>query len=367
MPATPDDLFQHLDALGIAHETTQHQPVFTVAESQALRGTLPGGHSKNLFLKNKKGDLWLVTAAEDAAVDLKALTKTLGAGRLSFGKPDLLLEVLGVEPGSVTPFGLINDPNRRVTFVLDTRLAAIMEPLHFHPLVNNATTAISTADFRAFLAAAGHTVIDSGGAMVEAALAEAGALVDVKPVDIRTNAQRDPAYLAINPHGKLPALVTPEGGLLTETLAILLTLDDRHPEAGLLPPRPSPDREKALRWLTFAATELYPIVKILDYPNRFTAAPENTNGTRETALEIWCARLHTMEAQLTDAGPYLLGGTFCLTDIYWAVVSRWGFQPGWTAAHTPRLERLFHAVCARPKIAAAWGDRWEARPPPLNA
>lgn len=148
----------HLNALGIQHETHWHEPVYTVAESQALRGTLTGGHSKNLFLKNKKGDIWLVTAAEDAAVDLKALTKTLAAGRLSFGKPELLLEVLGVEPGSVTPFGLINDPGHRVTFVLDERLAA-MDPLNFHPLVNNATTAIGTADFRKFLKDCGHTVL----------------------------------------------------------------------------------------------------------------------------------------------------------------------------------------------------------------
>jgi len=158
VPATPDDLFQRLDALGITHETHWHEPVYTVAESQALRGTLTGGHSKNLFLKNKKGDIWLVTAAEDAAVDLKALTKTLQAGRLSFGKPELLLEVLGVEPGSVTPFGLINDPDHSVTFVLDERLAA-MDPLNFHPLVNNATTAIGTADFRKFLEDCGHTVL----------------------------------------------------------------------------------------------------------------------------------------------------------------------------------------------------------------
>ena len=158
-PATPDDLFRRLDGLGIAHETQWHEPVFTVAESQALRGTLPGGHSKNLFLKNKKGELWLVTAAEDAAVDIKALTKTLEAGRLSFGKPDLLMEVLGIEPGSVTPFALMNDPDRRVTFVLDRRLME-MEPLHFHPLTNRATTGLSVADFRKFLADCGHKVIE---------------------------------------------------------------------------------------------------------------------------------------------------------------------------------------------------------------
>jgi Ala-tRNA(Pro) deacylase len=158
--ATPEDLFRRLHELGIAHETVWHPPVYTVAESQALRGSLPGGHAKNLFLKNKKDQLWLVTAAEDAAVDLKALTKTLEAGRLSFGKPDLLLAVLGVEPGSVTPFALINDPGHRVTFVLDSRLAA-MDPLHFHPLANNATTAVSAADFRKFLAACGHEVVET--------------------------------------------------------------------------------------------------------------------------------------------------------------------------------------------------------------
>ena len=158
MPYSPEELFRHLDHLGIAHHTVDHAPVFTVEESQQLRGSLAGGHSKNLFLKNKKGAMWLVTAAEDAAVDLKALTQALGAGRLSFGKPDLLMEVLGVTPGSVTPFALVNDPDHRVTFVLDGRLMS-REPLHFHPLVNNATTAVSGDGFRAFLAATGHQVV----------------------------------------------------------------------------------------------------------------------------------------------------------------------------------------------------------------
>ncbi len=159
MPAaTPDDLFRYLDTLAIAHTTTWHEPVFTVAESQALRGVLPGGHSKNLFLKNKKGDMWLVTAAEDAAVDLKSLAVTLGAGHLSFGKPELLMQYLGVEPGSVTPFALVNDAGRQITFALDRRLTE-MPPLHFHPLTNRATTAISPADFSKFLSARGNRVV----------------------------------------------------------------------------------------------------------------------------------------------------------------------------------------------------------------
>jgi Ala-tRNA(Pro) deacylase len=157
--ASPDDLFRYLDALDIAHSTTWHEPVFTVAESQSLRGALPGGHSKNLFLKNKKGELWLVTAAEDAAVDLKSLALTLGAGRFSFGKPELLMQHLGVEPGSVTPFALINDTDRLVTFAMDSRLAA-MQPLHFHPLTNRATTALSAADFFKFLKARGNKLAE---------------------------------------------------------------------------------------------------------------------------------------------------------------------------------------------------------------
>jgi GST-like protein len=198
----------------------------------------------------------------------------------------------------------------------------------------------------------------SGGAIVEAALAEIGAVYETELVDLRQGAQRGPAYLAVNPHGKVPALVTPEGETLTETLAILLSLDDRHPEGGLLPPRATPEREHALRWLAFAATELYPIVETLDYPERFAPTPESADATRAVAVEIWRSPLLRMEAQLA-AGPYLLGERFCLTDVYWAVVSRWGHQQDWRPTHTPKLETLFATVAARPAIASAWGDRWD--------
>ena len=110
MPATPDDLFAFLDRLGIAHSTVTHPPLFTVEQSQALRGQIPGGHTKNLFLKDKKDALFLVTALEDAAIELKSLHRRLGAtGRFSFGSADLMRETLGVEPGAVTPFGALND------------------------------------------------------------------------------------------------------------------------------------------------------------------------------------------------------------------------------------------------------------------
>src|SRR3954463_16216517 len=106
MPATPDELFAFLDRLGIAHTTVTHPPLFTVEQSQALRGTIPGGHTKNLFLKDKKDTVFLVVAPEDAKVDLKTLHHRLGAGRFSFGSAELMRELLGVEPGAVTAFGV---------------------------------------------------------------------------------------------------------------------------------------------------------------------------------------------------------------------------------------------------------------------
>lgn len=156
MPASPEDLFAFLDRLGISHSTVTHPPLFTVEESQALRGKIPGGHTKNLFLRDKKGVLVLVVASEDATIDLKGLHRLLGAsGRFSFGSADLLMQHLGVTPGSVTPFSAINDAERQVTVVLDR---AMMEHavLNYHPLTNTMTTAIARDDLVKFLEATGH-------------------------------------------------------------------------------------------------------------------------------------------------------------------------------------------------------------------
>lgn len=156
MRKTPDQLFAALDALGIPHRTVKHPPLFTVEQSQALRGQIPGGHTKNLFLRDKKSALYLVVALEDAVIDLKGLHRILGAtGRFSFGSADLLGEVWGVVPGAVTPFGAINDTESRVTVVLD---AAMMEhdTLNYHPLVNTMTTAIQRDDLVKFLESTGH-------------------------------------------------------------------------------------------------------------------------------------------------------------------------------------------------------------------
>jgi Ala-tRNA(Pro) deacylase len=151
---TRDDLIALFDALGIAHRTLEHPAVFRVGEGDEIKAALPGGHTKNLFLKDAKGQLWLVSALQDARIDLKALPRAIGAARLSFGSAELMRETLGVKPGSVTAFSLINDADHRVRFVLDAGLAA-SDPVNFHPLTNTATTAISQADFRRLLAAIG--------------------------------------------------------------------------------------------------------------------------------------------------------------------------------------------------------------------
>jgi Ala-tRNA(Pro) deacylase len=153
-PASRADLLAFLDALGIAHRTVDHPPVFTVAEGDAIKADMPGGHTKNLFLKDKKGALILISALQSTTIDLKSLHHRLDCARLSFGKPELMHEALGVTPGSVTAFAIVNDPARLVRFILD---AALMnhELVNFHPLKNDATTAVSSSDLLSFVRALG--------------------------------------------------------------------------------------------------------------------------------------------------------------------------------------------------------------------
>lgn len=163
-PATREDLFARFDALGIGVQTVEHPPLFTVQESRKLRGEIAGAHSKNLFLKCKKGSLWLVVALEDADINLKQFHKLIGSGRLSFGRAELLMDILGVEPGSVTPFALINDTSQQVRVVLDKALMA-HDLLNFHPLENTATTSISSEGLLRFIRACGHepAIMDISG------------------------------------------------------------------------------------------------------------------------------------------------------------------------------------------------------------
>jgi Ala-tRNA(Pro) deacylase len=152
---SPQQLFARLEQLGIAARTVEHPAVFTVEEAKVLRGDLPGHHIKNLFLRNKKEEMWLVVALEDRAIDLKRLGAVLGAGRLSFGSAERLKRHLGVEPGSVTPLALINDGSRSVQLALDRGLVD-GGPVNAHPLVNTMTTAMAAPDLLRFFAATGH-------------------------------------------------------------------------------------------------------------------------------------------------------------------------------------------------------------------
>ena len=159
MAATRDDLFRYLDGLGIAHSTVEHSPVFTVAQGEAVKKAIPGLHSKNLFLRSRDERLFLLCAQGSAFVKVNALHRRLGCKRLSFGKPELMEEVLGVAPGSVTLFALLNDCDgdreRRVTLLLDAVMARA-ERVNFHPLLNDASTAISGTDAVRFAVATGH-------------------------------------------------------------------------------------------------------------------------------------------------------------------------------------------------------------------
>ena len=155
-PKTDKDLFQFLDALGLAHSTKEHAPVFTVAESVALRDEIPGGHTKNLFVKDKMDNYFLLTVEEHATVDLKTVHAVIGAAsRVSFGKPEKLMEYLGVIPGAVTAFGIINDTGNRVKIIIDEDLMAF-DVINGHPLRNDATTSIGAKDLMRFIEATGH-------------------------------------------------------------------------------------------------------------------------------------------------------------------------------------------------------------------
>ncbi len=156
MTASPQDLLAFLNQHAIANDTFEHPAVFTVEESKQLRGPIEGGHTKNLFVKDKKSRLFLIVALEETRIDLKRVHETIGSqGRVSFGSGELLEEVWGVKPGSVTPFGAINDKDRRVTVVLDAEMMKLAR-LNFHPLINTMTTGISSDGLLAFLRATGH-------------------------------------------------------------------------------------------------------------------------------------------------------------------------------------------------------------------
>ena len=184
------------------------------------------------------------------------------------------------------------------------------------------------------------------------ALAEIGAKYEVRDVDLEVVAQIDEGYAAINPQQKVPTLITPSGETLTESVAILLTLNERHPEAELLP-KDTTERAQALRWLMFIATEIYPVVEINDYPERFSPTKETAAAVRDVARSIWRKRWLLVEQAIAGT-PYLLRSGFSLPDIYIAVVSRWAQQDRWRIESLPKVEGLTAEVATRPAIGPVW-------------
>lgn len=200
--------------------------------------------------------------------------------------------------------------------------------------------------------------VGSGSALVEMALAEAGQTAELRDVPLEGDHQLRVEYLAVNPMGRLPTFLLPDGTVLTEHLAILLTVADRHPDAALLPPPGEAARAVALRWMALLAGELYPHVTRWDYPARFTPDPAAAPGVKARAEEMLRDVLRVVEdhAGLRGAGPepFLLGAEFSLADIPIAVMSRWCGGRSWTPANCPRIEALAQAVRARPAIAPVW-------------
>jgi GST-like protein len=197
--------------------------------------------------------------------------------------------------------------------------------------------------------------IGSGSTPVEMALAEAGQAVELRPVPLEGHHQLRDEYRAINPMGRIPTLILPDGTVLTETMAILVTIADLHPEAGLLPPPGETARAVALRWMALLAGEFYPHITRSDYPERFGT---DAAAIRDRARDLGRETMQVIEAHAGLSGeaasPFLLGVRFSVADIYLAVLSRWMGGREWTPANCPRIEVLAQAVAARPAIAPLW-------------
>jgi GST-like protein len=195
----------------------------------------------------------------------------------------------------------------------------------------------------------------SGSAMIDLALAEIGAEAERRPVPVEQDAQLAAEYRRINPMGRVPTLILPDGTVVTDSTAILLTLEARHPKAGLLPPAADPARARSLRWMMLAASELYPCVTRNDYPERFGADPASIRARAvEMAREIW--QMIAAEAQ---PAPFVLGDRLSLADLTLAVLSRWMGNEAWMPDHCPRIQALARAVATRPRLAAAWARHFE--------
>lgn len=194
----------------------------------------------------------------------------------------------------------------------------------------------------------------SGAFCVEAALAEAGAAVRLEEMHLENDEQLAAEFLALNPAGKVPALQLPEGGVVTETAALLILIAERHPAAHLLPEPGAPERGSALRWLAFMASEIYPIVEIADYPERFVADHKGAAVLKQSAKKRIRERLMLVEA--ATQGPWFLGETFSALDIYAAMFTRWreARENGWREEFLPKICAIADALKQRPALTAVW-------------
>ena len=183
-------------------------------------------------------------------------------------------------------------------------------------------------------------------------MAEAGAPYQFQTVSLDNNEQKSPAYLAINPSGKIPALKLPSGEIVTETAALLLIVAERHPGAALLPPMGTPERAQVLRWIAFMACEIYPMVEIYDYPARFAPEGESAEALKRKANDRMRERMLAVEQAV--AGPWLLQSSFSVADLYAAMFSRWRPCRDWQDANLPKMRALAAAVAAREKTAPIW-------------
>jgi glutathione S-transferase len=200
----------------------------------------------------------------------------------------------------------------------------------------------------------------SGAFSAEAVLAEAGAPYQFHSVSLKDDEQRRPEFLAINPSGKMPALRLPEGDVITESSAILLTIADHFPNAHLLPPT-GPARAQAYRWLAFMASEIYPMVEVSDYPERFAPTGEQAEALRLKARERIRERLLIVERFI--GGPWFLASGFSILDIYASMFARWRGSIGreWLAeGHIPKIEAITAALSVRPAIAPVWARHFES-------
>ncbi|MCB9597380.1 MAG: glutathione S-transferase family protein [Sandaracinaceae bacterium] len=197
-----------------------------------------------------------------------------------------------------------------------------------------------------------HGAPGSGSGIVEAVCAELGVPYEVRDLDARNDEHRGDAYAGLNPHRKMPTLETEDGEILTESVAIVIALDERHPEAGLLPPPGSRDRAQALRWMVFLATEVYPLVEMVDYPTRFVDSADGAAAIRERAEALQRERWRVLEANV-GGSPYCLASGFSATDLYITKLGVW-LDREWRREHLPRVDALIAAVLARPRLAPVW-------------